>query len=837
MAAVTTPARPRVAATPVDVRPVRIRTPPARSGSALSVVLVAACAYAVFAHGAVGLPEEPRLQIGIAVVAILAAAGWLFFGTLRLRAPAPVWVAVGLLAAFAIWCGVTLLWSVAPDRTWAYINRGVAYTLVVVLAIAAASSAPRTIERVAFGWLAVAVTCALYALAGKVMPGADILGVGFNHTAVASRLRAPLEYWNALGLVMVLAVPVALRLATDDGRRDATRLVGISALFVLLLCLGMTYSRGGLVALAVGLAVMTILGGSRLRGLVVVGVTIIATIPVLGLSFSRPALKAINVPLAERTPDGIVLGLVMAGTIVGLLIAAWWLLRLEESTRWSDQRTRLVWRGLAATAAVVGVFALVGVASADGGPSGFTHRAWHEFTKTTKDNVSDPARIVSSNSGNRWVWWEEAAGAWWAKPFGGWGAGSFPVTHKLYRKIELGVAQPHNVPLQFLAETGLIGALMVMGALALLFYAALARVRTMAPGREREMAVALVAAAVAWLAHGVVDWDWDIPGVTLPALLFLGIVAARRPPARAGAGRSYGLTAGGRALALGLACVVLGLAIVSAALPMLADAKASAALAVSNDASEAELEHAAAQADLAARLDPTAVRALLAAAAIEQGRGRLLDARGYLLRAVRRQPYSSAAWERLLRFALATADRPGAQAATRRLLELDPRGTPSRVLAGRLVLFRAPAASSPTATGTPLSPAYPVALPQVAPATGAAASGAAATGPAATGPAATGAPPSGSGGTGAAPSGAAQSGSGGTGAAPSGAAQSGSGGTGAAPTGAAQSGSGGTGAAPTGAAQSGSAGTGTAPRAAAPSRSAGTGAAPGAAAHSGSATP
>jgi hypothetical protein len=719
MAAVTTPARPRVAATPVVERPVPVRAPrPARSGGVLAVALVAACAYAVFAHGAVGLPEEPRLQIGVALVAIVAAAGWLYFGTLRMRAPAAVWVAVGLLAVFAVWCGVTLLWSVAPDRTWAYINRGVAYTLVVVLAIAAASSTPRVIERVAFGWLAVAVACALYALAGKVMPGAEILGVGFNHTAVASRLRAPLEYWNALALVMVLAIPVALRLATDDTRRDPLRLVGISALFILLLCLGMTYSRGGLIALATGLAVLTILGGARLRGMAVVTVTVVATIPVLGLSFSRPALKAINVPLAERIPDGIVLGLVMAGTLVGLLIAAWWLLRLEERTRWSDERTRLVWRGLAATAAVAAVFALGGIASADGGPSGFAHRAWHEFSKTSKDDVSNPARIVSSNSGNRWVWWEEAAGAWSARPLRGWGAGSFPVTHKLYRQVELGAAQPHNVPLQFLAETGLIGALTVLSAIGLLFYAALARVRTMAPGREREMAVALFAAAVAWLVHGLVDWDWDIPGVTLPVLVFLGVIVARRPRARVGMARPDGAVAA-RAAALGVACVVLGLSIVSAGLPMLADSKASAALAVSNDAGESELAHAAAQADLAARLDPTAVRALLAVAAIEQGRGRLLDAKHYLLKAVERQPYSSAAWERLLRLALSTADRPGAQAAAHRLLELDPIGTPSLALARRLVAFRAPAGSSPTATGTPLSPAYAlplgVAAPGVAP--------------------------------------------------------------------------------------------------------------------------
>ncbi len=713
--AVTTPASPRVAATPVGARPVR--TAPPRSGTVLAAALVAACSYAVFAHGAVGLPEEPRLQIGVAVIALFAAAGWLFSGSLQLRAPTLAWVGIGLLGAFAVWCGITLLWSVAPDRTWAYINRGVAYTLVVVLAIAAASTSPRVIERVAFGWLAVALSCALYALAGKVMPGAEILGVDFNHTAVASRLRAPLEYWNALGLVMVLAVPIALRLTTDDDRRDRTRLFGLVALFVLLLCLGMTYSRGGMLALAVGVVVLTVLGAAKLRGLAVFAVTVVATIPVLGLAFSRPALKAINIPLDERTPDGIVLGLVLAGSVIGLLMAGWGLLRLEERTRWSAESTQLVWRGLAATAAVLGVFALGAIATADGGPGGFADRAWHEFTKTSKDDVSDPARIVSSNSGNRWVWWEEAAGAWADKPLGGWGAGSFPVTHKLYRQVELGAAQPHSVPLQFLAETGIVGALLVLGGVGLLFWVAFDRVRRMAAGREREMAIALFAAACAWLAHGLVDWDWDIPGVTVPVLLFLGVLVATRVPARRGGAFSRRDTSvAARSLTLGLACIVLGLFVVSAGLPMVADSKSSRALAVSNDAGEDELKSAAAEADLAARLDPTAVRSLLAAAAIEQGRGRLLDAKRYLLQAVERQPYSSAAWERLLRLALATADRRGADAATRRLLELDPLGQGARGLANRLVIFRVPSGSSPTATGTPLSPAFPTAAAPATPA-------------------------------------------------------------------------------------------------------------------------
>jgi hypothetical protein len=723
--AVTTPASARVA-TRVGVREARSRTP--RSGTALLVALLVACAYAVFAHGAVGLPIEPRLQVGVALVSIGAAVGWLFSRTLSLRAPVAAWVGVGLLGGFALWCAVTLLWSVAPDRTWAEVNRGIAYTLVVVLAIAAGSSAPRAIERLAVGWLCVAVACALYALGGKLAPGANVLGVDFNHTNLASRLREPLQYWNALALVAVLAVPIALRLTTDVTRLPAVRFAAISALFVLLACLGMTYSRGGLVALTAAVVVMTLLGGQRLRGLAVFGATVVALIPVLALAFSRPALKGIHIPLHERTADGIVLGMVMAGCLVGLMIAAWAMLRLEGRATWDDERTRIVWRGLAAAAGVLVLIVLVGIATSKGGPDRFAHDAWHEFTKTSQDKDSDPTRIVSSNSGNRWVWWEEAAGAWSARPLQGWGAGSFPVTHLMYRKVELDVMQPHDVPLQFLAETGLVGATLGMGALLSLLLAAFTRVRGMRAGRERDLAVALFAGAVAWLVHGLVDFDWDIPGVTIPALLFLGVLAAtpvrRSQRAVIATDPPDGGSPAPRTAALALACIVLGLVVVSSLLPAWADSKASSALAVSTRAREPELRAAAAEAELGARLDPTAVRSLLAAADLAQNRGRLLDARRYLLDAVGRQPYDVTSWRRLMRLALTTADRRGAKAAAQRLLELDPIGKGTLALVGRLVLFSVPASGSATATGTPLSPAYaasPVVTPAPAPLPGPAA--------------------------------------------------------------------------------------------------------------------
>jgi len=703
--AVTTPPNPRVATT-VTAPAARQRTP--RSGTALILALVTACAYAVFAEGAVGLPQEPRLQIGLALIAIFAAVGWLLSGTLALRASATAWVGVGLLALFTVWCGVTLLWSVAPDNTWQHVNRAFAYTLVVVLAIAAGSSAPRAIERLAAGWLAVAVTCALYAVGGKVIPGVHLLGIDFNHTAAASRLRAPLEYWNALAMVCVLAMPIALRMATERALAARARLAALAALFVLGLCLGMTYSRGGLIALVVALALMTALGGARLRCLAVFAVTALATAPVFALAFTRPALTGLRVPLGERISDGRLLGVVMAGCLLALLGVGWAMLALERRMAWTPRRTRLAARGLWSMAAAAALVCVVLVVVAPGGPGGVADRAWTSFTITKEDKVSDPARIISATSGNRWVWWKEAVGAWSQRPLEGWGAGSFPVTHKLYRHDELSVVQPHSVPLQFLAETGLIGALLALGGLGFLIFSALDRLRVMAGGRERDIAVALFAGGVAWLVHGLLDWDWDIPGVTVPALLFLGVLVAtgreepRRRLARTGPERPVGP----RGVALVAACLLLGLAIVSAWLPELADSKTDAALFVGTNAGDAARERATAQAELAGRLDPTSVRPLLAAASLALGRGRLVDARRYVLQAVDRQPYSVDAWARLLSLAVATADRPGAKAAAARLLALDPRNPNAASLATGLALFIVPASSSPTATGTPLSPKY-----------------------------------------------------------------------------------------------------------------------------------
>src|SRR5436853_4089818 len=124
----------------------RVATPALRAPTALVALgLAAAVAYAAFADGAIELPNEARLQVGVAALALLALAAWSFAARTRVAAPRAGWAALAALALFTVWTGVSFAWSIAPDRTWAELNRALDYTLVLTLAVAIGATLPRAL--------------------------------------------------------------------------------------------------------------------------------------------------------------------------------------------------------------------------------------------------------------------------------------------------------------------------------------------------------------------------------------------------------------------------------------------------------------------------------------------------------------------------------------------------------------------------------------------------------------------------------------------------------------------------------------------------------------------
>ena len=126
----------------------------------------------------------------------------------------------------------------------------------------------------------------------------------------------------------------------------------------------------------------------------------------------------------------------------------------EERRPLTDARRRLVGRvalGVLCAGVAVGVVALV----AESKPQGW----FREFTSqpTNASLQGGPQHLANASSSSRWLWWKEAWRAWEGQPWRGTGAGSFELTHRLLRTNNIVVTEPHNVPLQFLSETGLVG--------------------------------------------------------------------------------------------------------------------------------------------------------------------------------------------------------------------------------------------------------------------------------------------------------------------------------------------------------------------------------------------
>ena len=681
--------------------------PAGRPAAAIAVLaaLTGAAGYAVFAGGAIRQQDAAWLEAGLVLVALFALAAWLGPRALRPSASPLAAAGVGLLALYAGWVGASLLWTVAPSATWIELNRVLAYVLVVALAIAGASTAPRAVERVALGWLAIATVVALYALGGKVLPGV------FDHAEDVTRLRAPFDYTGPLGLVCALAAPVAVRVAVDAWAAPWRRVCALLALFVLLSCLGLTGSPEAVAALVVAIVVVTVVRGPRLTGLAAFALAALAAAPVIAVALTEEALSESGVALGRRIDAGLLFGLVILGAGALLALIARLAIRAEGRRRWTPARNARAWAVLGGLLAALACGGIALAATSEGGVRGALERAGDDLRDVRADEAAPSTR--QATGGDRWGWWEEAAGTFAAKPVLGWGGDGFEVSRRLHRATPGETGRAHSVPLQMLSDTGVVGAVLGLGGLLALGVAAALGLRRLAPGRERDLGGALLAATAAWGAHALVVWDWSIPGVTIPALLFLGVLCARRPEARDAAPAAFGVpreeSSAGRFAALAVGGLLLCAALTSVVLPAWSEERADTAVELARDRDTKRQEDAAAAARLAARLNPLAVRPLFVAADIDTGRERLLDAREDLLDAVGRQPWSVEAWTRLAEIGLVLADTEGARRAARRAAALDP-GDPATVGFARMVQSRlTPPESSATAVGTPLPVAPPVA--------------------------------------------------------------------------------------------------------------------------------
>ncbi len=511
------------------------------------------------------------------------------------------------LVCFVAWVWISIGWSTDVSQSVLEGER----SLVLVAAVGAGLAlAQRHAVPVLLGGTLAGITavCA-YALATRLFPGR----VGHYDPLAVYRLNTPVGYWNGLGIVAAIGVLLALGLALHARSTLRSALAGLTVP-VLLLTLYFTYSRGAWIALAAGLAVLLVIDSHRLS--IAAGIVVLAPAPVLvvWVASRSHALTRQSSILAAAKQDGHRVALVLLALT---LLEASLALGFRAAHRFRVARAlRLAW---AAVLAACLLTAVGGVFVRYGSPVTLAQRSYHAFVAPPRQVVNLNQRLFDLSSNGRvglWkVAWHEALG----HPLLGGGAGSYERYYLQHRTSAAGVEDAHNLYLETFAELGAVG-------LALLVLALIVPLVAAVRHRRHPLVPFACAAYVAYLVHAAADWDWELAGVSLAAVLCgLACVVAGRDD-------------GAPVLRVRLRALGVGLAVGFSALTIVG------------------------------LLGNTALEASDAAAINGHWRAAERQARS----AIRWMPWSAAGWQRLAEAQLGLHDRADARRSLNRAIAKDP---------------------------------------------------------------------------------------------------------------------------------------------------------------------
>jgi O-antigen ligase len=572
-----------------------------------------------------GFDLSARHVAGLAVW--LVVVGLLALGAAaRARLGRPFYWASGLILGLALLSAISSLWSGSIELSITEADRVLVYLGFFLAAFLIAQTDQRR-QRFAEGIAIALALIALAALATRLLPNVFDAGPGVGS---GPRLRYPLGYWNANGLVFGIGVAMALWMSRRS-LNASLRWLAVASLPVLLLALYFTYSRGGLLALLVAGGCLLALSHDRLWLLATLAIGALGALPALLAVQARRSL-ADNFGSQVTVDQGAeVLLFLLAGIALALLLFAG-LRRLEgrdgglTGRAVELSRNPKLLRGLALGAALLAI----GVAIAVGG------RAWDQFSSSDLQFPNQPEKHFGQLSGaGRHDFYRVAIDAFEEKPLLGHGAGTYQFSWLQLRSISLPVLDAHSVFLEAFAELGAVGGLLVLGLFGLLLWTGFAAWRA-ARGAQRELCAVLLSTAVAFTVAAAIDWFWEI--AALGAIFFLasGVLVAVRCAQLAqarglgkGEGRRFGLAVAGLAVAWITALALIG--------PLLVDheIKASQSAAAAGDIPSA-VNHA----DTARSIEPWAASPYVQLGLLSQLQGDYVTASGRLSQAIHREDRS-----------------------------------------------------------------------------------------------------------------------------------------------------------------------------------------------------
>jgi hypothetical protein len=432
-------------------------------------------------------------------------------------------VAAGLaIVLYTLLTVASGLWSHAPARAFLEYDRALLYALVFILFASVARRSSRLRWMVRALAAALLIVC-LIALATRLLPDVWPISPGVEN----NRLSYPLTYWNALGLAAVLGALLSLHLTTSREEPRAVRILAAAGLPIAAVTLYFTFSRGAIAALIP--AVIIYLALVRGRGLLsalfsAVPATVVAVIVAYHADLLATAHPTTQAAIRQGHHVAVVGVLCVA---VAIVVRALLTLRDEPVSRiaWPkpSRPVALGATGAVVVALVAGALALHVPATVSSSVDSFLH------TRTPKETGDFRDRFISPSSSYRVDHWRIALDEFRRAPVFGRGAGTYELTWNQHRPVRFTVLNAHSLYFETLSDLGATGLLLLVGFIVIVIVGLSRRLK----GPNRRLYACVLATSVAWVFHAGVDWDWQMPAVSVWFFALGGAALASRAPSKA----------------------------------------------------------------------------------------------------------------------------------------------------------------------------------------------------------------------------------------------------------------------------------------------------------------